>query len=319
MKKRYLILTVILLLLCITSLCLGAKSITIAEILKGNKDSLMIFLVSRVPRLISILIAGVVMSICGLIMQQISQNKFVSPTTGATIDSAQLGILVALIIFPQASIMQKTLISFIFSLIGTFMFIIFLQNIKIKSVIFVPLVGIMFGNIIGSITTFLGYKFDLGQSVSAWMQGNFSMVLKGNYELLYISIPILIAIIVYANMFTVAGMGKDFATNLGINYNRVVNMGVVMVALATVLVVVTVGSIPFIGLIVPNIVSMYKGDNLTKSILDTSIVGAIFILSCDIIGRVVIYPYELPIGVTVGVIGSMIFLFIILRRNIRGK
>ncbi len=67
------------------------------------------FLVSRLPRLISILIAGVVMSICGLIMQQISQNKFVSPTTGATIDSAQLGIMVAMIIFPSASIMQKQL------------------------------------------------------------------------------------------------------------------------------------------------------------------------------------------------------------------
>lgn len=319
MKKRYLILIVILVLLSITSLCLGAKSITISEVLKGNTESLMIFLVSRVPRLMSILIAGVVMSICGLIMQQISQNKFVSPTTGATIDSAQLGILVALIVFPSASVLQKTLISFIFALIGTFMFIIFLQNIKIKNVVFVPLVGIMFGNIIGSITTFLGYRFDLIQSVNAWTQGNFSMVLKGNYELLYISIPILITIIVYANMFTVAGMGKDFATNLGINYNRVVNFGVIMVSLATVLVVVTVGSIPFIGLIVPNIVSLYKGDNITKSILDTSLVGAIFILFCDIIGRVVIYPYELPIGVTVGVIGSMIFLFIILRRNIRGK
>ena len=274
---------------------------------------------SRLPRLISILIAGVVMSICGLIMQQISQNKFVSPTTGATIDSAQLGIMVAMIIFPSASIMQKTIISFVFALIGTFIFIIFLRNLKIKNVVFVPLVGIIFGNIIGSITTFLGYKFDLLQSVSSWMQGNFSMIMKGNYELLYLSIPLVIITIVYANMFTVAGMGKDFATNLGLNYDRVVNIGVSIVALATVIVVVTVGSIPFIGLIVPNLVAMYKGDNVNKSIFDIALVGSVFILICDIIGRVVIYPYEFPIGVTVGVIGSILFLFIVLRRNNRGK
>ncbi len=319
MKKRYLILILLLVVLSLISLFLGAKNITIWEILNGDIDSIRIFLVSRLPRLISILIAGVVMSICGLIMQQISQNKFVSPTTGATIDSAQLGIMVAMIIFPSASIMQKTIISFVFALIGTFIFIIFLRNLKIKNVVFVPLVGIIFGNIIGSITTFLGYKFDLLQSVSSWMQGNFSMILKGNYELLYLSIPLVIITIVYANMFTVAGMGKDFATNLGINYDRVVNIGVSIVALATVIVVVTVGSIPFIGLIVPNLVAMYKGDNVNKSIFDIALVGSVFILICDIIGRVVIYPYEFPIGVTVGVIGSILFLFIVLRRNNRGK
>ena len=319
MKKRYLILILLLVVLSLISLFLGAKNITIWEILNGDIDSIRIFLVSRLPRLISILIAGVVMSICGLIMQQISQNKFVSPTTGATIDSAQLGIMVAMIIFPSASIMQKTIISFVFALIGTFIFIIFLRNLKIKNVVFVPLVGIIFGNIIGSITTFLGYKFDLLQSVSSWMQGNFSMILKGNYELLYLSIPLVIITIVYANMFTVAGMGKDFATNLGLNYDRVVNIGVSIVALATVIVVVTVGSIPFIGLIVPNLVAMYKGDNVNKSIFDIALVGSVFILICDIIGRVVIYPYEFPIGVTVGVIGSILFLFIVLRRNNRVK
>ncbi len=319
MKKRYLILILLLVVLSLISLFLGAKNITIWEILNGDIDSIRIFLVSRLPRLISILIAGVVMSICGLIMQQISQNKFVSPTTGATIDSAQLGIMVAMIIFPSASIMQKTIISFVFALIGTFIFIIFLRNLKIKNMVFVPLVGIIFGNIIGSITTFLGYKFDLLQSVSSWMQGNFSMILKGNYELLYLSIPLVIITIVYANMFTVAGMGKDFATNLGLNYDRVVNIGVSIVALATVIVVVTVGSIPFIGLIVPNLVAMYKGDNVNKSIFDIALVGSVFILICDIIGRVVIYPYEFPIGVTVGVIGSILFLFIVLRRNNCGK
>lgn len=319
MKKRYLILILILIVLSLISLFLGAKTITLSEILKGDIDSIRIFLVSRLPRLMSILIAGVVMSVCGLIMQQISQNKFVSPTTGATIDSAQLGIMVAIIIFPSASIMQKTIISFIFALAGTFIFIIFLRNLKVKNVVFVPLVGIIFGNIIGSVTTFLGYKFDLIQSVSSWMQGNFSMVLKGNYELLYLSIPLVIITIIYANMFTVAGMGKDFATNLGLNYDKVVNIGVTIVALATVIVVVTVGSIPFIGLIVPNLVAMYKGDNVNKSLLDIALVGSIFILMCDIIGRVIIYPYELPIGVTVGVIGSVVFLCIVLRRNGRGK
>lgn len=315
MKK--ILLFLVLIILSVVSLFLGAKSITFIDVLKGNAQSLQIFLISRVPRLVSILVAGVGMSVCGLIMQQISQNKFVSPTTGATIDSAQLGMIVAIILFPSAGLMEKSIISFVFALIGTFIFMIFLRNIKIKNAVFVPLVGIMFGNVIGSMTTFLGYKFDLLQSVSSWTQGNFSIVLKGNYELLYLSIPLMVITIFYANKFTVAGMGKDFAKNLGLNYESIVNIGLIIVSLVTVTVVVTVGSIPFIGLIVPNLVSYFKGDNMKANIFYTGIIGALFVLICDIIGRVIIYPYELPIGVMVGVIGSVIFLFIVLRRNSR--
>lgn len=248
-------------------------------------------------------------------MQQISQNKFVSPTTGATIDSAQLGMMVSLIFFPSATVMTKTLVSFAFALGGTFLFITFLRNIRIKNAVFVPLIGIMFGNIIGSLTTFLGYKFDLLQSVNSWVQGKFSMVLKGNYELLYLSIPLIIVAVFYANMFTVVGMGKDFSRNLGVNYERVLNIGLIIVSLVTVIVIVTVGSIPFIGLIIPNIVSMYMGDNVNKGIFYVGATGILFVLICDIIGRVIIYPYELPIGVTVGVIGSIAFLYIVIRRS----
>lgn len=313
MKKRYLGIAIII--LSIISLFLGAKNVGFLEVISGNRESLEIMIISRVPRLISILVSGIGMSICGLIMQQISQNKFVSPTTGATIDSAKLGIIVAMIVVPGASIFTKSIISFIFALSGTFFFMKFIKNIKFKNIVFVPLIGIMFGNIIGSFTTFLGYKFDMMQSVNAWMQGNFSMILKGNYELLYITIPLIIVAIVYANKFTIVGMGEDFSKNLGLNYNRFLNIGLIIIALVTVAVVITAGNIPYIGLIVPNIVSMYKGDNIKDSIFDTALFGAAFVLVCDLVSRIVIYPYELSVGLTVGVIGSAIFLYMIMRRK----
>ena len=313
MKKRYLI--ILLMILSIISLFIGVDDINIIDLLNDNKDKLMVFLISRVPRLISILVAGMGMSIAGLIMQQISKNKFVSPTTGATIDSAQLGIVICMLTIPGASIFAKTVIAFIFSLIGTFMFMKIIGKLQFKNVIFVPLVGIMFGNIIGAMTDFIAYKYDMSQNVTAWMQGDFSMIIKGNYEILYITIPMIILAYVYANRFTVAGMGEDFATNLGLNYKKVVNLGLIIVSLVTVCVVVTAGNIPYIGLIVPNIVSLYMGDNIRESIWHTGLFGAIFVLVCDIFGRVIIYPYEISIGLTVGVIGSITFLYLILRRN----
>ncbi|HLR60979.1 MAG TPA: ABC transporter permease [Lentibacillus sp.] len=297
------------------SVFIGVSDIAPWEIFSLSEEQLELLTISRLPRLISILIAGASMSICGLIMQQLSKNKFVSPTTSGTLDSARLGILVALMLFTSASPLQKMFISFSFALLGTFVFMKILEKIKFKDAIFIPLVGLMFGNIISSVATFLAYRNDMIQNMSSWMQGDFSMIMSGNYELMYVSIPILLIAYLFANKFTIAGMGEDFARNLGLNYRQVVNIGLIIVALVTASVVLTAGVIPFLGLIIPNIVTIYQGDHLKKSLLHTALLGANFVLACDIIGRIAIYPYEIPISLTVGVIGSGIFIYLLLRRK----
>ncbi|WP_406241987.1 ABC transporter permease [Tissierella carlieri] len=313
MKKRYLLF--VLIILSVVSIFIGVKEISLSDIFYLRNDKIQILFLSRFPRLISIIAAGIGMSISGLIMQQITQNKFVSPTTAATIDSAKLGILVSLILFSTVSVFTKMLISFIFALGGSFLFMVILKKIKYKNAVIVPLLGIMLGSIIDSMATFLAYKYDLVQNVSSWLQGDFSMVIKGRYELLYISIPLIFIAFLYANKFTLAGMGEDFSINLGLNYNKVVNLGISIVALITSVVVITVGKIPFLGLIIPNIVTMYQGDNLKNNLVPTALFGAVFLLFCDILGRIIIYPYEISIGLTAGVLGSLIFIYLLIRRN----
>lgn len=313
MKKKYLI--PLFIILCMSSIFIGVQNISITDIMQWNHGKMNIIILTRLPRLISIVVAGVGMSVGGVIMQQISNNKFVSPSTAATVDSAKLGVLVSMLLFSSATLMQKMITAFIFALLGTFVFMKILKTIKMKNVVFIPLVGIMVGNVIGSMTDFFAYKNNLIQSMGTFLQGDFSMIIKGNYELLYLTIPLLILALLHANKFTIIGMGEDISSNLGINYNKVANIGVIIVALISALVVITVGNIPFIGLIVPNIVSIFKGDNLSKNIWDTALFGAIFVLACDIIGRLVIHPYEVPISLTVGVTGSIIFLYLIFRRN----
>jgi len=313
MKKRYLFIALIILSIC--SIFIGVKDVTPFDLLDLSSEQAQILAVSRFPRLISIIIAGMSMSICGLIMQQLSRNKFVSPTTAGTLDSARLGILVSLMLFTSASPLVKMLVAFSFALLGTFIFMKILEKVKYKDAIFIPLVGLMFGNIISSITTFFAYKHDLIQNMSSWLQGNFSMIIQGRYELLYLSIPVVTIAYLFANKFTIAGMGEEFSVNLGLNHKQIVNIGLIIVALVTSIVVLTVGVIPFLGLIIPNIVTMYQGDHLKKSLPHTALLGAVFVLACDILGRIIIYPYEIAIGVTVGVIGSGIFLYLIMRRK----
>lgn len=313
MKLRYLVIPLII--LSFTSIFIGVSDLSPFDIISLTEEQAEVLFVSRLPRLVSILIAGASMSIAGLIMQQLSKNKFVSPTTAGTLDSARFGVLVSLMLFTAASPLLKMTVSFAFALIGTFIFMKLLEKIKFKDPVFIPLVGLMFGSIIDSMATFFAYKNDLIQNMTSWMQGDFSMIMSGNYELLYVSIPTLVIAYMYANKFTIAGMGEEFSKNLGLNYRQIVNLGLIITALITATVVLSVGVIPFLGLIVPNIVTIYQGDHLKNNLIHTALLGALFVLVCDIIGRVIIYPYEIPINLTVGVIGSGIFIYLLLRRK----
>ncbi|RKQ33181.1 ABC transporter permease [Oceanobacillus halophilus] len=313
MKIRYLVIALIV--FSVASIFIGVSDISPLDIFQLTEDQRQVLFVSRVPRLISILIAGMSMSIVGLIMQQLSRNKFVSPTTAGTMDSARLGVLVSMMLFTSAAPLQKMIVSFVFALLGTLIFMKILEKIKFKDAIFIPLIGLMFGNIVSSISTFFAYRNDLIQNMSSWMQGDFSMIMSGNYEIMYVSIPVLVIAYIYANKFTIAGMGEDFSKNLGLNYRSVVNLGLIISALVTASVVLSVGVIPFLGLIIPNIVTIYQGDHLKNTLIHTALLGAVFVLFCDIIGRVIIYPYEIPISLTIGVIGSGIFIYMLLRRK----
>ena len=308
------LLAVALVLLSVCSLFVGVLDLNAASLLAGDLEQLEIVVISRLPRLLAILCTGVGMSVAGLIMQQLCRNKFVSPTTGATISSAQLGILLALIFWPGATLWGRALFAFGAAIAGTWVFVWFIQRIQFKDVVLVPLVGIMFGNIIGGVTSYLAYQYEMTQALSTWLTGHFSMVIKGRYELVYLVVPLVIAAFVFAGYFNIVGMGQNFARNLGVNYNLVLFLGLSIAAMITASVVVIVGSISYIGLIVPNVVAMFKGDNIKGTLVDTALFGALFVLVCDLISRVVIAPYELPIELVVGILGSVVFAALLFHR-----
>jgi iron complex transport system permease protein len=253
------------------------------------------------------------MAIAGLVMQIIVRNRFVEPSTAGTTESASFGFLIATLLVPGWPLMGKMLIAAAFALAGTALFLRILRAVPLRDVMLVPLVGIMLGGIIGAVTTFIAYRYELLPTLLAWSMGDFSGILRGRYELLWIGLGCAVLAYVAADRFTVAGMGRDFTTNLGLNYQRVMVLGLVIVSLVSASVLVTAGSIPFLGLIIPNLVSLMVGDNMRRTVPWVAVMGAGFVLACDILGRVMRYPYEIPISVVVGVIGSAIFLYLLLR------
>lgn len=307
------VLFVTLTILTVCSLFIGVSSVPITALFNLNDDQLNVLFASRIPRTVSILIAGSSLALAGLIMQQMMQNKFVSPTTAGTMEWAKLGILISLVFFPSEHILLKLLFAVLLSVAGTFLFVQMIQRIRFKDVIFVPLIGIMLGGIVSSFSTFIALKTNAVQSIGNWMNGNFAIITSGRYEILYLSLPLLVMTYLFANQFTIAGMGRDFSKNLGLNYDLIINIGLFITATITALVVVTVGTLPFLGLIVPNIVSIFKGDHLKNALPHTAMLGAIFVMFSDIVGRVVVYPYEINIGLTIGMFGTIIFIIMLMK------
>ena len=313
------ILLLVLLALSLCSLFIGVVDITPHTLLSGDRGQLHVFLASRLPRLLALLCTGTGMAVAGLVMQQLCMNKFVSPTTGATLSSAQLGILLSLLFMPNSNLWTRALFAFALAVLGTWLFVGITLRIQFKDVVMVPLVGIMFGNVIGGVTSFLAHRYEMTQALSSWLTGHFSSVIRGRYEIVYLALPLIVVAFLFANHFNIVGMGRDFSRNLGLGYTRILFMGLTIAAMITAAIVVVVGSVSYIGLIVPNLVALYKGDKIRGTLADVALVGAILVVLCDIIARLAIPPFELPIELILGIIGSLIFIWLLLHRLRHGR
>lgn len=300
---------VIVVLLLLTSLAVGQYDIL------NSDDGWAMFRTTRVPRTIALVLAGAAMAMSGLIMQMLTQNRFVEPTTTGTTEWAGLGLLASFVFFPNGTIMTRMLLAVGFAFVGTMVFFAFLRKVTLRSSLIVPIVGIMLGAVVSAVSTYWALQADLLQSLGVWFAGSFTSVIAGQYEVLWIVLFVVIAVFFYADRLTVAGLGEDVATNVGLNYNRIVLVGTSLVAVAAGVVTVVVGNLPFLGLIVPNIVSMLRGDDLRSNLPWVCLTGIGVVTICDLLGRTIIAPFEMPVSVILGVVGAAVFIAMIVRRS----
>ena len=222
------------------------------------------------------------MAMAGLVMQLLTQNRFVEPTTTGTTEWAGLGLLTVMVLVPNPSIPLRMAGAIIAAFIGTMVFFAFLRRVSLKSSLIVPIVGIMLGAVVGSVSTYFALVTDSLQAIGVWFAGSFTSVLRGQYEMLWIVAIVGVVVFVVADRLTIAGLGEEIATNVGVDYNRVILLGTVLIAVTTGVVTVIVGNLPFLGLIVPNIVSMVRGDDLRSNLPWVCLLGIAIVTVCDL-------------------------------------
>lgn len=297
---------------------LAASLLTGVYDIFGAEDGGEMFAITRVPRTVALVLAGAAMAMCGLVMQMLTQNRFVEPTTTGTTEWAGLGLMTVMIVAPAAGIVPKMLGAIAAAFVGTMLFFLFLRRISLRSSLVVPIVGIMMGAVVSAVSTFVALQTDMLQSLGVWFAGSFTSVLRGQYEFLWVVAVVAVAVFVVADRFTIAGLGEEVATSVGLHHRRIVLLGAALVAIATGVVTVVVGNLPFLGLIVPNIVSMVRGDDLRSNLPWVCLLGIAIVTACDLVSRTIIAPFEVPVSLILGVLGAAVFIALLLRQRPRG-
>ena len=308
----------VLVVLMLVSLTVGAANADLTTI-RQDPYAMLVLLESRLPRTLAVALTGSALAVAGVVLQSLVRNRFVGPETTGTAESAALGLLAITILVPGAPIWARMIAASLAAMAGTALFVTIIRRLPVREVMLVPIAGLVLAGVLRAIATFIGWHTDLLQYVDGWlMAGEFSGVIAGRYELLWIAALAAGLAWFAADRFAIMGLGDQVATGLGLSVRSVMRLGLGVVAVVMAMVVTTVGLIPFLGLVVPNIVARIMGDNLRASIPVVAVFGAALLLACDLIGRLIRYPYEIPVGTILGVIGAIIFLWMLYARPARG-
>lgn len=300
-------------LLLALSLSIGAFDIL------GDDFGAEMFWITRVPRTIALVLAGAAIATSGLVMQVLTQNRFVDATTSGTTEWAALGLLLTALLLPDIGLVGKMLISSASAFVGAMVFMGILRRVVIRTTLVVPLIGIMLGAVVSALTTFIAAQFNLLQMLGTWFLGSFGEIVRGRYEVLWVVALVTLGVFLMADRITVAGLGKDLATGVGVRYEAILIGGTALVAVAAGVTTVVVGFLPLLGLVVPNVVSMIRGDSVRSNLPWVVLGGVALVTFCDIIGRTVNMPFEVPVSLVLGVVGSIVFVALLLRQARGGR
>lgn len=194
--------------LCCLSLMVGVKQVSWTALFTFSEDAWLTLTASRLPRLAALILTGVGLAVCGVILQQIVRNRFVEPATSGGLDAAKLGILISLTVAPAAGTVGRMLFALVFCFAASLIYIAIIRRIKFKNTVMIPVIGLMYGSVLSAVAEFYAYRHNILQSMQGWMLGDFSKIVQGNYEIIYLILPIVVLTYLYAHRFTVLGMGE---------------------------------------------------------------------------------------------------------------
>lgn len=280
-----------------------------------------IILLMRLPRIIMGVLAGISLSISGAVMQSITKNPLVSPFTIGISNAAALGASIAIVFFTNSIANREIFIvisAFVFACLCAF-FLFEVSNILGSSPTAIVLTGIALNYFFSAASSSIKYFSDdrnLAEIVH-WSFGSFNGAMWiQNLVILVALIFGLIPIFKYQKMLEIMSVSSDeYVLSLGINPEFVRRITGIASVLLTAVVISFTGVIGFIGIVAPHIARIFVGSNYKYMIPYSALIGSILLVVSDTIGRVIISPTLLPVGIVTSFIGTPLFIYLLVKQR----
>jgi iron complex transport system permease protein len=310
---------------------IGPTSIDLSKALSGgigatdNVDANILFL-ARLPRILLGAVTGAALSVTGAVFQALLRNDLAAPFTLGVSSGASFGAVIAISLnlnFTFLGISTLSIAAFAGAL-GT-MYLVF-GLVKTRYGDFptsiLLLAGVTANFFFASMVMFIHYMSDFTQSfqIVRWLMGGLDIT---DYQTVWSILPFVIVgiggLIYVSRDLNLISAGVQSAMSRGVDVVRTQKIGFILASLITGTVVAISGPIGFVGLIVPHIVRLLVGPDLRLLIPGSMFFGASFLILCDTVGRTLIAPAEIPVGVITAMLGGPFFVWLLKRQHKRGK
>ncbi|HDR4723584.1 iron ABC transporter permease [Bacillus cereus group sp. Sample62] len=266
----------------------------------------------RLPRVIGAAVVGAAFAVAGAVMQGVTRNPLADAGVLGINAGAMFVVALSFAFFPHMPYSYLMIVSFIGAVLSTVLiFIIGSATSGGLTPMRLTIAGAVMAALLHSLSSGVAIYYDLSQDLAFWYAGGVAGV---KWEHLKFLVPIILITIVFATVIgrsiSLISMGDDVATNLGVKTNRTRILGMIIVVILAGVSVSAVGSIGFVGLVIPHIARKLVGVNYRLIIPMSAFLGAMLLVLADLGARTVNPPKELAIGIMVALVGVPFFLYI---------
>lgn len=337
-RRRYffgLLLSVAALVSFFTSLSLGSYQLSPVEVLSGllgcgSRDALLVVWNIRLPRVLAAMAVGFSLAVSGVVMQCVLRNPLASPFTLGVSQGAAFGAAFAIIVLGAgqfysqggAVAIRLPYLVPVFAFLGALLdvsIVLLLARLRGLSAGSIVLAGIAMASVFSAATMLLEYFAEEVRvaAVVFWTFGDLGRVVLDEVHLMVLVAAPVSAYFIYRRWdYNALIPGDEVAASLGLNPRRVRLESMALASLLTAVCVSFVGIIGFIGLIAPHMVRLVFGADHRFLVPLSGVAGSILLLVSDTLGRTVISPSILPVGIVTSFLGAPVFIYLLGRRRV---
>ena len=316
-----LLITVSLFALRFGSVSLSSRTFFSALFMKQGfeSESIILYLI-RFPRLLAALLSGVGLSLSGVLLQNLTDNALASPNTVGVNAGAGLGAILSMSVFFAYTPLARATLNSFFAFLGAFLttlFVLFLSYKTGGSKSGVILAGVAVTAVLNALISVITLlDSDILISYNSFSIGSFSGV---KYDQLAFPAAVIFLCVLLSAFFSrqidILCIGDEMAAVMGVNVSLLRICCVLCASASAAAVVSFAGLLGFVGLVVPHIARKFVGNNTNHLIFSSALIGAIITVSADLLGRIILSPSEIPVGIMMALIGVPFFIFIMLKRK----